>query len=261
MASEDSVRLADLPRHLLVAADANYRLGEFKAALAQYTALQELLPCSGAEATAKRVAATLALPEVFCAGLLRKEECADGSGTAWLFDQEDPIELPLTGVQTDSRSCCPLVRSSPRVMEAAMTLASVSSADTVVDLGCGDGRLLVHVATRVGARAIGFDVNPWCLRTASKAAEAAGVGSRVQVVEHSFLSFTEHPCFKDATVVYVYAMPHVVERLQPTLRQAVAAGKRVLVYCTSSDCTPGSNGCGTMTPSAVALSGKLRLYT
>ena len=66
-------------------------------------------------------------------------------------------EAPATGVQTDKRSVCPLVRTPTELLDAALQLAGVTATDVLADLGCGDGRMLLRTAQR-GARAIGFDV-------------------------------------------------------------------------------------------------------
>ena len=60
-----------------------------------------------------------------------------------------------------SAQICPIVRAPRSVLRKGLQLARVAADDTLLDLGCGDGRVLIEAA-KLGARAIGIDVNPWC---------------------------------------------------------------------------------------------------
>ena len=249
--------------NLLTAIDSNVKLGEWKAAKRQAVVLLDLqhllLP-----PVARSLMERLRLAEMVSAGLMRKAHCLSGK-TSWVFDdsdEEDEDEKePICGVQDDRRSICPLVRTPRDLLDAALRLARVTEHDVVADLGCGDGRMLLRVA-RLGARAVGFDVNPWCLTRARVAAERAGVSDRVEVVDADFLLLGGHPRFQAATVLYVYAIPRVIQRLRPLLRDAVAAGKRVVIYCTSGASAVPGNLLGDETlPAAEAMGGRLRLYS
>ena len=93
----------------------------------------------------------------------------------------------------------------------------------VADLGCGDGRLLRHVA-RKGTRTIGFDVNPYCIARAREAAELAGLANLIEVLDHDMFKLDGNPQFEACSVIYAYLMPPVIKRLEPLLRKAVEAG-------------------------------------
>ena len=220
-------------KNLLLAADANMKLGEWQAARAQLTALLELPPAARelliTPAIMSTIRGRLARPEIACIGLCRKSRQADGR-TLWVFEEVEARghEAPVVGVQTDKRSVCPLVRTPPEVLEAALQLASVSASDVVADLGCGDGRLLLLAAKR-GARAVGFDVNPWCIEHSRAAVRRAGCSDRVNVVSGDMFALEGHASFEAASVVYVYLIPKVIARLQPLLAYAVASGKRVVI--------------------------------
>ena len=248
---------------LLTAANANEQLGENRLARARYLELQELpLPNDVAE----KVSARLACPAIMAAGLAFISRSPRTGCTAWVFEDasneagdENFEPMPTQGVQSDSRSICPLVRTPQDHLDAALDLAGASANDMVADLGCGDGRMLLKAASR-GCTAVGFDVNPYCLRRCAVAAERAGVSDRVEVVDHDFLTLAGHPRFRSATVVFAYLIPRVIAKLEPLLCGAAAAGKRVVIYCpTGSSSTPG-NALGALRPVAVALGGKLRMY-
>lgn len=245
--------------NLLVAAKSNVKLGEWMAARRQSTELMELqhllMPSVVTAATG-----ILEMPEVAAAGLAHKRR-SEGQ-TTWAFDASDDDEehdpVPAVGVQQDQRSVCPLVRTPSETLDEALRLAHVSASDVLADLGCGDGRLLVRAA-RLGAHAVGFDVNDWCLRRSREAAARAGVAERVEVIDADICSLDGHPRFEAASVVYVYLIPRILSRLRPLLCAAVARGQRVVVFCTSGNSAEPGNALG-LAPAAQALGGLLRLY-
>ena len=166
--------------------------------------------------------------------------------------------MPFGWRSNGFRSCCPLVRSQAELIDAAVALASIGSSDSFLDLGCGDGRVLVRVAQLTGAAGVmGVDVNPYCIQTSRRHAATAGLGDRVRVEEASFLELSPaHPLIQAATVIYVYLIPKVVRRLEPLLRAAVLEhGKRVLIFCTH-----GGNRIGDLAPRRVCMGGCLALF-
>lgn len=242
-------------KHMLQAAGSNLKLRQFPLARRQYEALRELDFLSDKDIAF--VKGRLSLPELALVGLAHKALIA--SGTQWIFDNTDTAETalddsPLQGVQSDRRSVCPLVRSQMELIDAAVELACVRSDDVVADLGCGDGRVLVRIAQRVGARCIGFDVNEWCIRRSHAAADRAGVSSLVEVVEHDIVS-AAHPRLEAASVVYVYLIPTVVAQLEPLLRAQVEQGKRVIIFCTHA-----GNRIGDLAPSRTVMNGMLSVF-
>jgi hypothetical protein len=250
-------------KHLLAAADSNFSLGQFAFAKRQYLALIEPELELGA-AEAKYCRQRLLLPELAASGLTVRSMRGDGR-SEWTWDDDDDLsdagaeEMPLAGVQSDARSVCPLVRSHAELIECALTAAAVGPDDLVADLGCGDGRLLLKAARR-GARAVGFDVNPYCIRRARSAAHAAGLHALIDVVDHDLFQLSDHPLFGAATVVYVYLVPKLVKRLEPLLTRAVENGKRVLIFCTTGGSSEPGNAIGGLAPTRILMRGMLRLY-
>jgi len=153
-------------------------------------------------------------------------------------------------------SVCPLVRSPQTLVDAALQLAKISADDVFADLGCGDGRLLVHAA-RAGARCVGFDVDPGCIAATRASVQEAALADRVEVLEHDFMHLAGHPRWEEATVVYAYLLPQVIRSLEPLLRGAVERGARVMIFCTSAG---RGNVIGDMPAAAQAVCGLLRMY-
>jgi SAM-dependent methyltransferase len=87
--------------------------------------------------------------------------------------------------------------SQPADIESMMRLAAVTSADTVYDLGSGDGRIVIAAAKR-GAKAIGIEINPENAELARANIQRAGVNAEIRVADFFQADFS------DATVVTLY---------------------------------------------------------
>jgi SAM-dependent methyltransferase len=105
-----------------------------------------------------------------------------------------------------------------------LLLAGVSSGDFVIDLGSGDGRIAI-AAGRLGARALGVDLDPDRIREARANAKLAGVTNRV--------TFLQQDLFKTdlskATVVTMYLLPEINLKLRPRILE-LRAGTRVVSH-------------------------------
>ncbi|MBX3651805.1 MAG: class I SAM-dependent methyltransferase [Burkholderiales bacterium] len=99
------------------------------------------------------------------------------------------------------------------VIEEMLRLAKVTPQDFVMDLGSGDGRVLISAAQKFGARGIGVDLDGELIAESIESAKVAGVSDRVQ--------FLQQDLFKtdlgQATVITMYLLPGVMARLQPRL--------------------------------------------
>ncbi|MGE3619019.1 MAG: class I SAM-dependent methyltransferase [Acidimicrobiia bacterium] len=95
-------------------------------------------------------------------------------------------------------------------VEAALDLAGVARGDHFVDLGCGDGQVLVAAARR-GAQVLGVEIDDDLAATARAALEAEGLPGTVVVADLFDLDL-------DADVVFTYLSPGTLQRLTPALR-------------------------------------------
>ena len=118
----------------------------------------------------------------------------------------------------------PYVPSSDKVVRAMLTLAAVKNSDTVYDLGCGDGRIVILAAKEFGARGIGIDLNPKRIEEAHANARKAGVESLVKFDVNDLFAADIH----GATVVALYLLPDVNLRLRPKLLKDLKPGSRVV---------------------------------
>lgn len=107
----------------------------------------------------------------------------------------------------------PFVPTPYVVIEEMLRLAQVTPQDFVMDLGSGDGRVLITAAARHGARGIGVDLDGDLVAESIEAAAAAGVSDRVSFLQQDLFKTD----FSKATVITMYLLPGVMGRLQPRL--------------------------------------------
>jgi cyclopropane fatty-acyl-phospholipid synthase-like methyltransferase len=133
---------------------------------------------------------------------------------------------PTPGQQALGRPDVFYVPTPQPVVDAMLRMAKVSSSDVVYDLGCGDGRIPITAAQRYGAHGIGIDIDPVRISEANENAKAAGVTDKVQFLNQDL--FTSD--FRNATVVTLYLLPSLNERLMPKLKAELKPGTRIVSH-------------------------------
>jgi SAM-dependent methyltransferase len=118
------------------------------------------------------------------------------------------------------------VPSAPEVITAMMEAAKVGPGDVVYDLGCGEGEIVIAAAKLYGARGVGVDLDPERIRNARANAASAGVTERVTFVEQDLFQTDVSP----ATVVTLYLLPDLNERLRPKLLSELRPGSRIVSH-------------------------------
>jgi ubiquinone/menaquinone biosynthesis C-methylase UbiE len=115
------------------------------------------------------------------------------------------------------------VPTSPALVEKMLDLAKVTADDYVIDLGSGDGRMVIAAAKR-GARALGVEYNPEMVKLSRKLALEAGVSARATFVEGDMFEAD----ISKATVLALFLLPENLSRLEPKFR-ALRPGTRIVV--------------------------------
>jgi SAM-dependent methyltransferase len=133
----------------------------------------------------------------------------------------------LAGQQTSAPARAPDVHFVPtdttKVREM-LAAAEVGSTDLVYDLGCGDGRIVITAVKKYGARGVCVDIDPVRIKESRSNADTAGVTQRIEFVEGDLF---EQDLSK-ATVVTLYLLPSLNERLRPKLFKELRPGTRIV---------------------------------
>lgn len=115
-------------------------------------------------------------------------------------------------------------------MQSIVALLDITRDDVFVDLGSGDGRVVVGVSSHSEVtRAIGVEISSLAIEAAETRAHDAGVASRVSFVQGSFADTVFlRPLLEEATCIYCYLMQENLELLSPLLQEAVSRGARLV---------------------------------
>ena len=105
----------------------------------------------------------------------------------------------------------PYVPTAQDVVDAMLKIAEVGPRDFLIDLGSGDGRIVVTAAAKFGAQGFGVDLNPRRIAEAVENAKVAGVSDRAQFFQRNLFETD----FSQATVVTMYLLPDVNLALRP----------------------------------------------
>lgn len=120
----------------------------------------------------------------------------------------------------------PYVPTPEPVVDAMLDLAGVGAGDVVLDLGSGDGRIVVAAARDYGARAMGVDLNPKRVAEARENAREAGVADRVRFERGDLFDAD----LSRADVLTLYLLPEVNLRLRAAILDQMRPGARVVSH-------------------------------
>jgi ribosomal protein L11 methylase PrmA len=118
------------------------------------------------------------------------------------------------------------VPTPEEVVEAMLQVAGVSGTDVIYDLGCGDGRIPVTAAKKYGARGVGIDIDPQRIKEANENVQKNGVGDKVKIMQADLFETN----LSEATVVTLYLLPSLNQKLRPKLMKELKPGTRVVSH-------------------------------
>ena len=175
-------------------------------------------------------------------------------------DQEEWMPFPATAESDDSRSLAPFESTPLARVEEAARLANIASSDVVVDLGCGDARLLLHLHAITGAKCVGYEIDPALVEAARAAVKCASASARSSVAIHD--QDLRDADLSQATVIFSWLQPWAMPSMEPKLRAAVAErGARVISYMWPIEPWEGGKGARLGITSAVGQLQTLYVYT
>jgi hypothetical protein len=120
----------------------------------------------------------------------------------------------------------PYVQTPQNVVDRMLELARVGPKDYVIDLGSGDGRMVITAAKKHGARGFGVDLDRRLVALANRNAKAAGVAGRAEFYERDIYATDLSP----ASVVTIYLLPEVNLMMRPRLLAMLKPGSRVVSH-------------------------------
>jgi hypothetical protein len=131
---------------------------------------------------------------------------------------------PTTSAQELSK--LPYVPTPQIVVDEMLKMAGVTAKDFVIDLGSGDGRMIITAARSFNASGVGVDIDTKLVDLSNKQAQADGVGGRAKFIEQDMFKAD----ISKATVVTLYVLPDFMEKLRPKLMAELKPGTRIVAH-------------------------------
>ncbi|WP_319783426.1 class I SAM-dependent methyltransferase [Oceanisphaera sp. IT1-181] len=145
------------------------------------------------------------------------------------LSDSDFRDLDFDGYSTEDSGMIldvPYVPSDEKIVHSLLDLAEVTNKDTLYDLGCGDGRILVAAALERNAHGVGIDIDPMRINEAIEYAGHTGVEHLVHFAEADLMEVD----ISAATVVTLYLLDIVNIKLRPRLLDELQPGTRVVSH-------------------------------
>jgi SAM-dependent methyltransferase len=120
----------------------------------------------------------------------------------------------------------PYVPTPQAVVDRMLELARLKAGETVIDLGSGDGRIMIEAASKYGARGFGVEIDPRLVKLSSENAAKAGVADRVKFLQQDLFKTDFH----EANVLTLYLLPDVNLALRPKILAELKPGSRVVSH-------------------------------
>ena len=120
----------------------------------------------------------------------------------------------------------PYVPTPQVVVDRMLELARMKAGETVIDLGSGDGRIMIEAATHYGARGFGVEIDPRLVKLSNDRAAKAGVADRVRFLQQDLFKTDFH----EANVLTLYLLPDVNLALRPKILAELKPGARVVSH-------------------------------
>lgn len=135
--------------------------------------------------------------------------------------------LAQTGrVRDYGKSLAPYVASPQPIVDRMLEVAHLKPGETVYDLGCGDGRVLVTAVEKFKAKAVGVELSAKLTRLATETLERHKITEQAHVINANMLDVDLSP----ADVVTLYLMTTSNDVIRPKLEQMLRAGARVVSH-------------------------------
>jgi len=146
---------------------------------------------------------------------------------AFRYDEAGNLDIyEASHGRTDVADLAPFVPTPLPVVYMMLELAKIKETDTVYDLGCGDGRIVIAAAKKYGAHGVGIELDPSLIGTAQASAKAEGVERLVEFHKEDATKAD----IRKATVVALYLLPESNEILRDRLEQQLRPGSIVVSH-------------------------------
>lgn len=119
----------------------------------------------------------------------------------------------------------PFAITPKKLVWEMLRLAKINSNDIVIDLGSGDGRILIESA-KICKKARGIEINPFLVLITKLNARAANVSRKVSVHLQNY----KNAKINDGTVIFLYNIRSSLPEVEKKLKNDLKLGTRIVSY-------------------------------
>lgn len=120
----------------------------------------------------------------------------------------------------------PWWRTSSKKAVKAGELAKINSRDVVYELGSGDANFLVAVVKKYNCHGVGIEIDYIRTLTGKLNVAKNGLSKKIKLYTGNFYGYK----LSEATIIFCYLVPRVLEKLKPKLLKELKKGTRVISY-------------------------------
>eukprot|EP01084_Bolivina_argentea_P187491 322941_1 len=124
----------------------------------------------------------------------------------------------------------PFVRSPKDCIMKFIEMSKLTSNDILIDIGCGDGRLLIAAAKIAKCKCIGIEIQDKLVCQARQSIKDSDVAELVKIIKCDFKSIQCRHILKQATVIFMYLIPYIMPLITDILIKSLQNGCRVISY-------------------------------
>lgn len=117
----------------------------------------------------------------------------------------------------------PFVRTSDDRTKIIVKEAGRLKPERIVDLGCGDGKLVIALA-KAGYKVDGIEIQPWLVRRAKRAVKKAGLEAKVNIYWGSFWNLDT----SEYDLAVIFGVQHIMTRLEKKLKSEMPAKSYII---------------------------------
>jgi tRNA A58 N-methylase Trm61 len=149
-----------------------------------------------------------------CAGVFMSGVC----GSSALAQQPN--------VDDFKKNLAPYVVTPERAVDRMLEMAHLHQGETLYDLGCGDGRILISAVRRYKVKAVGVEISNQLAKSAAERVKKEGLQNQITVIHGDFMQTN----LSAANVVTLYLAPTANDTLRPNLEKYLRPNTRVVSY-------------------------------
>jgi ubiquinone/menaquinone biosynthesis C-methylase UbiE len=120
----------------------------------------------------------------------------------------------------------PYVTAPEHAVDKMLEAANLKPGETLYDLGCGDGRIVIAAAQRYNVKAVGIEISESLAKSVAEKVKKEGLQKRVTIIHGDFMKTD----LSKADVVTLYLATTANDTVRPNLERFLRPHARVVSY-------------------------------